>query len=52
MPVVSAEDGNIVVDENDVAKVLPKGEQGMFAGPRYVSHFSNCPHAAQHRKKS
>ena len=46
-----AEKGNIVV--LDGVGVTLKGDlfEGMVDGPRYTSHFMDCPNAKKHRKK-
>lgn len=43
-------DGNIRIDENDVARVTDPGLT-LLAEPLYRSHFASCPHADQHRKR-
>lgn len=49
------DDGNVYVDEHDVAHVQRRTTEGQVAlgfdsARRYVSHFVSCPHADQHRK--
>ncbi len=43
--------GNIYLD-NGVAKYVSKKNPPPKDKTRYVSHFSNCPQAASHRKES
>lgn len=48
------DDGNVVIVERApdvVARVLTKEEPRFDDVSRYVSHFSTCPNAAEHRKK-
>ena len=40
-------DGNVVIEADGKARVLPKGDP--YTGPRYVSHFSSCVDAKQWR---
>jgi hypothetical protein len=57
MPVNAEPDpkGNIVINQEGealLATYLTKALKETLGDitPRYTSHFSNCPHAAQHRK--
>jgi len=50
MPIEEADDGNIVVEDDGSLRVLDKGQQELFVGQRYISHFATCPHASQHRR--
>lgn len=47
-----APDGNIVIGEDGLARVLKRAELAALPAdtPRYRSHFSTCPDAAAHRK--
>ena len=41
-------DGNVVIEADGKARVLPKGDP--YTGPRFVSHFSTCEHAKKWRR--
>lgn len=45
-------DGNVIVNTLGVARVLTKDERATVDAmtPRYVSHFSTCPHSREHRR--
>lgn len=43
-------DGNIVIDENGIAHVLPKEDAAAHPDKLYRSHFSSRPNAAGHRR--
>jgi len=44
-------DGNITLDTDQVAHVLPDAAHPPPDVPRYHSHFATCPNAAQHRRR-
>lgn len=49
-----ADNGNVIaegrtVDGRQVFHVARRGEDA--PGPRFLTHFATCPHAASHRKK-
>lgn len=45
--------GNIALDAEGKAHYLKRGQETFIApSERYVSHFSTCPNAKQHRRAS
>lgn len=45
--------GNVVLDDGGRAHYLKRGQERFIApSERYVSHFSTCPNARQHRRTS
>lgn len=47
---VPVPNGNVVRTGEQTVRYLKPGEA--FAGNRYVSHFSSCPDASSHRRRS
>jgi hypothetical protein len=53
MPIdaIPVPDGNIILDTDRIAHVLPDAAQPPPDVLRYVSHFATCPNATQHRRR-
>jgi hypothetical protein len=44
------DNGNILIGEDGVGRVVGKGDHATVSMPLYISHFATCPDAKHYKK--